>query len=134
MEQDKLELEAFMEKLLAEDIVESPSSGFTDRVMSSIKLIETSSATIYQPLISQKAWGLIGLFSALLMLLVYFKKDETTSHWMSKVTSLQIDLNPLSSIDFNVSGTMSYALGLLALMLLIQVSVLKIYFNNRFDH
>ena len=51
MEKDEKRIDAFVDKLMANDTLEQPTLDFTDNVMSKVESISNSIATVYKPLI-----------------------------------------------------------------------------------
>ncbi|WP_040282683.1 hypothetical protein [Psychroserpens damuponensis] len=133
-------LDHLSRKVMGKSAVESPSFDFTNRVMSQITSLSTSSATTYVPLISKTVWGLIiVLFVALTVFLGFVTSHRQTTHekssWLDRLALESISnyefINPLAHL--HLSQTTLYGIVLFAFMFSIQIPVLKHYFNKRFE-
>ena len=133
MEHDEKKIEAIIDKLMDSDTLETPSINFTDHVMSKVSALDTTSTShVYKPLISKSV--LIGIGIAVIVLLSYFIFNQPAgdSNLLEKYNLAFNFENPLGNLNFNFSKTLVYAFGLLAIMLSIQIPVLKHYFNKQF--
>ncbi|WMI69769.1 hypothetical protein [Mangrovimonas sp. YM274] len=129
-EHDK-ELEQLVEKFMGNVPTESPSFGFTSKVMQEINQLSVSKRIAYKPLIPKAVWWLL---SAGLCALVFYivNAPSQSTEWASSLPFEHIKipkLNVLSGIKFSQS-TM-YGMAMLAIMVLVQIPLLKHYFNNR---
>ena len=122
-------LDNLSRKVIGKSAVESPSFDFTKNVMSQINALSTSSVTTYVPLISKKVWALIALVFAGIIGYVSFGTSEEKNSWLSDLDYEFV--NPLSNLEF--SQTSVYAVLFLALMICIQIPLLKHYFNKRYE-
>ncbi|MFD2916387.1 hypothetical protein [Psychroserpens luteus] len=122
-------LDNLSRKVIGKSVVESPSFDFTKSVMSQINALSTSSVTTYVPLISKKVWALIILVFAGIIGYVSFGTSEEKNSWLSDLDYEFV--NPLSNLEF--SQTSVYAVLFLALMICIQIPLLKHYFNKRYE-
>jgi len=131
MERDEKKIEAFIDKLMSADSLEQPSLDFTDKVMSKVEAISSSTATVYKPLISKSIWYIIiGSFVALVGY-IYLKEPVINNGWFNRFDLSNFSINPLKNVSFNFSKTLIYAVVLLAVMVSIQIPLLKHYFNKR---
>ena len=131
MEGDEKKIEAFIEKLMSADALEQPSVDFTDMVMSKVEAVANSQATVYKPLIPKAVWFLIiGGFIALVGYLT-INESEVNSSWLNRFDWSKVSLNLFENVSSNLSSTLMYAVVLLAIMISIQVPLLKYYFNKR---
>lgn len=131
MEHDEKKIEAFIDKLMSADRLEQPSLDFTDNVMSKVEAISVSTATVYKPLIPKSIWFIIlGSFIALVGY-IYLKEPVTKSGWFNRFDLSNVSLNLFKNTTFDFSTTFMYAVVLLAIMVSIQVPLLKYYFNKR---
>lgn len=95
--------------------MESPSSDFTNRVME--RITAKSTVTQYQPLISVKAWVVIGILFVGALLWLYF--NPTSEMIPVDATSVLDGIewnNPFK--DIKLPKTVVYAIGFMALFLL----------------
>ena len=131
MEKDEKRIEALIDKLLANETLEQPASDFTENVMSEVEAISNSISTVYKPLIPKSVWLLIAVSFVALFGFIYLKEPATSSGWLERFNLSNIAINPLENVSFNFSKTLMYAVVLLAIMVSIQVPLLKHYFNKR---
>lgn len=131
MEKDEKRIEAFVDKLMANDTLEQPTLDFTDNVMSKVESISNSIATVYKPLIPKSVWFVIIASFVALVGYIYLKEPVTSSGWLDRFNLSNTAINPLENVAFNFSKTLMYAVVLLAIMVSIQVPLLKHYFNKR---
>ena len=129
MEKDEKKIEAFIDKLMSADGLEEAPLDFTDKVMSKVEAI--SVPTVYEPLISKSVWFIIiGSFIALVGY-TYLKEPLTSSGWLDRFNLSNTSIHPLQNVTFEFSTTVMYAFVLLAIMVSIQIPLLKHYFNKR---
>ncbi|WP_339755872.1 hypothetical protein [uncultured Winogradskyella sp.] len=128
MERDEKKIEAFIDKLLSNEVLEQPSFDFTDKVMSKVESIP--SVTVYKPLITKSVWTFLILGFVLLVGYVILKEPSGNNSWIDRLNLSSVS-NPLENIAFNFSKTLTYAMVLLTIMLGIQIPLLKHYFNKR---
>ena len=128
-------LDDLSRKVIGKSSVESTSSDFTIHVMSQVKAINSSKATTYEPLISKRIWALIGLGFAAIVVYSFYMVPKANSSWLKTWNIDQFQLpnfefsSPFSNLD--ISQVTLYATLLLAVMLCIQIPILKYYFNKR---
>ena len=133
--QEENKIDRFVAKVFKEVDMETPSEGFTDRIMDQIHTLETSKLTSYQPLISKKIWVLIG-FGVMLAFVILTMTTTSESSWLN-----QIDLSVLTENSFtqafsniHISKTLMYTLVFLSLMTCIQIPILKSHFDKRVQY
>ncbi|WP_407557837.1 hypothetical protein [Winogradskyella sp. 4-2091] len=131
MKEDNKKIEEFIDKIMSEDVLEQPSLDFTTNVMSQVEAISKSDTTVYKPLISKPVWFIIlGSFMALIGY-VMLGNAETTASWTDRLELSEITFNLFENISFEFSSTFMYAVVFLAVMVSIQVPILKFYFQKR---
>ena len=131
MEKDEKRIEVFVDKLMSNETLEHPALDFTDKVMSKVNAISNSTVTVYKPLIPKFIWYvIIGGFLTLVGY-VYLKEPVINKVWYNRIDFSHISLNQFGDISFDFSSTLMYAVVLMALMVSIQVPLLKHYFNKR---
>ncbi|WP_410004292.1 hypothetical protein [Aequorivita nionensis] len=131
-EQEAKELEQLVGKAMQKSSLETPSFQFTDNVMAAVNAAQETSAIRYRPLIPKYIWVVIAA------VVIGF-----TAYIWFLVQPAPLDL-PVLSFDFIKSNSISkevaaftpskitvYAVLLLALMLCVQIPVLKRYFDDR---
>lgn len=121
-------LEVLSNKLFDTQDLKSPSFDFTAEVMKEVVKLSVPKRVEDTPLISKTAWLIIGgVFSGLLGFAVFgkaFRADGWFHTWSSIKMTVWVP-------DFSVSKTTLYAIVLFGIMLVIQVPLLKHYFNKR---
>ncbi len=134
MEKDDKRIEDLVNRLMAADNLEAAPSDFTDKVMSRIQNLSASRVTTYRPLIPKYIWWLI--VTGFLALIAYFifKQPSAGSSISERYNLPEISFSFLENISLGFSNTLVYALIFLAIMLSIQIPLLKQYFNNRLSY
>ena len=128
-------IEKFVDKMMKETTLDTPSVDFTAQVMSQILKIRTSQATVYKPLISKWVW--YGIFISMLGLIAYlsFNSSSVSGGLLEKFnlgTLPKFNIpNLFSGLHF--SKTTIYACVLLTLMLFIQIPIIKHVMNRRLE-
>ena len=130
MKENDKEIENLIEKMMSENNLESPSFDFTSKIMSQVLVAEKSKIKAYKPLISKSTWIFIGVsLAALTAYAIYFNNDvynfEIAKTYSDKASAL------FSGIHF--STNVLYALLVVPFMVLIQIGVLKNYFDKKYE-
>lgn len=112
--------------------LEKPSPDFSSSVLSKIEALETSKLK-YQPVISQRVWFAIVVFSiAFLIGIVLLTPQSQTSYLDSFSHLFHFHMNwnflPLLSLEF--SNILIYAILIFALMFAVQISFMKHFFKK----
>lgn len=123
-------IDHFVEKVMKSSTLETPSFDFTTKVMSQITVTSKSTVTVYKPLISKTVWGILVLLTVGVVVFSVFSKDTTTFGWFDKLDLSRV-FNLFSGVK--ISQTAMYSVMMFAVMLCIQIPLLKHYFNKRFD-
>ncbi|WP_163409237.1 hypothetical protein [Flavobacterium ajazii] len=131
-ESDK-DIEQLIDRMMAEEKLQSPSIDFTSKIMAEVLILEEKKLKIYKPLISKPVWISIGIALAFLVMYVSlfsvpesnFKIDEIGKLYSDKIATL------FSGIHF--SKNFLYAILIVPFMILIQVGVLKNYFDKKYQ-
>ena len=130
MKESDKNIENLIEKMMAENTLQSPSADFTSNLMSQILVAEKAKIKPYKPLISISAWVFIGVALAVLIAYnVFFAGTEN---------NLEIGKSYTDKISGIVSGihiskTLLYAILIVPFMILVQVGVLKNYFDKKYE-
>jgi len=128
-------IEKFVDKMMKEISLETPSVDFTAQIMSQVLKIKTSQTTVYKPLISKWVW--YGIFISMLGLIAYlsFNSSSVSGGLLEKFnlgTLPKFSMpNLFSGLHF--SKTTIYACVLLTLMLFIQIPIIKHVMNRRLE-
>lgn len=129
--EDKL-LEELVDNIMKDSVLESPSFDFTTKVMSGVLATKTNEVFVYKPLIPRSVFILFfGCFVALLIYLSINGKSQTNS-WFGQIVFNSVYNNQIASL-FNFSKISMYSIVLATLMLFIQISFLKKYFDKQLE-
>lgn len=134
MEKDNKRIEELVNKLMAADSLEKSPDAFTDNVMAKVEALQHSTVTIYKPLIPKYIWWLLASAFVALVSYIMYKKPSNTASLSDKYNLPDVSFNVLENISFNFSNSVMYATVLLAIMVSIQIPLLKQYFNNRLSY
>ncbi|WP_431135005.1 hypothetical protein [Psychroserpens mesophilus] len=127
-------LDDLSRKVIGKSAIESPSFDFTKNVMSQIEPLQSSVSIRYVPLISKRMWLLLSVGIASLIGYIIFGSQNHEIRWLEhiKLESYINFINTDSLSAFNVSQTMCYIALLFAIMLAIQIPLLKHQLDKRF--
>ncbi|WP_299115885.1 hypothetical protein [uncultured Winogradskyella sp.] len=134
MEKDNKKIEDLVNKLMAADSLEQAPTGFTDNVMSKIEALSNTKTTVYKPLIPKYILWLVGTGFIAIVSYILFKQPTGSSTLSERFNLPEVSLNPFEGLSFEFSNTLMYAVVLFAIMLSIQIPILKQYFNNRLSY
>ena len=128
-------LDDLSRKVIGKSAVESPSFDFTQTVMSQVKALGTSRVTMYVPLISKRIWFLLGVGIVSVIGYILFGTSNTESTWFgSLILDRYVDFKITNAFSgFDVSPTMLYIALLFAIMLAIQIPILKHQLDKRLE-
>lgn len=131
MKEDK-NIKDFTKYLMDEIDVDTPSENFLTNVLKSIEIeAEIKSVKPYKPLISKSVWGLIAIL--FIALIVFVVTGSTVNHYLIEVIDVKI-INDLSEIDLfkniHFSKTFTFSFMLFSAFVMIQLFVIKNYFNK----
>lgn len=127
-------LDELTKKMMNSTELESPSSNFTENIMAHIETVEIAPIPS-KPLISKGVWILIGLVVTGLILYSFFGGLESTG-WFDQINYEGVIENNRLSEAFSgikISNTVLYSAILFGVFMMIQVSILKNYFNKRYQ-
>ena|SRR6218665_269088 len=122
-----------IENMMAEDKLQSPSFDFTSKIMAEVHVLEEKKLKAYKPLISKPIWILIGLAVATLVIYVSLfsvSQNDLEIEEIGKLYSGKIS-NTFSGIHF--SKNILYAILIVPIMILVQVGILKNYFDKKYQ-
>lgn len=131
MEYDDKKIETMLERIMRDDILEKPSYGFTSKVMHEIYALESEATILYTPLISKKVWLVIAAIFVSLMVYVIFNGTVSDNQWFSEFDLSKYQLNLFENANVELIRMMSYCIIFIALMIGVQIILLKSYFNKR---
>jgi len=123
-------IEKLVDKVMKSSSLETPSFDFTANVMSQVMADTKSGVTVYKPLISKAAWVVLFLVATVLIVFLIYNNESYSLGLLDKV-----DLSKIANLfsGIKISQTAMYSLLMFAIMLCIQVPLLKHYFNKRFE-
>lgn len=128
-------IEDMVDRIMKEVSLDTPSLNFTSNVMMKVDTLMKPVTIVYKPLISKRSW--VFVMVAIVGLICYFMLTPSvkSSGWFSNidfsVVSNNILTNTISSLK--LSRTAFYAIIMLSVMLIIQIPILKNYFNSRLE-
>ncbi len=129
-------LDDFVEKVVKDSSLESPSLDFTNKIMSKIETISQSEITVYRPLISKKAWFIIATLIIGGLTYLMLGDNMQTTGWFDSLDYSLITNNKITekigSVTF--SKTLMYAITFFAVVFFIQIPLLKNYFDKRLEY
>jgi len=130
MKESDKNIENLIRKMMAEDTLESPSIDFTSKIMTQVLVAEKSKAKSYKPLISKTTWLIIGF--GLLGLAVYASLFSGTEYNLGIDKSYTERFSGFFS-GIHISKNILYAILVVPFMILIQIGVLKNYFDKKYQ-
>jgi len=130
---DEKNIEEFTAFVMNEIDKDVPSHDFVMNVMKSVEVEnEKSRLIIYKPLIPKSVWVLIIVL--FLALTVYVFTGSTLNFYLISTLDINV-LNELSEIDLfkhiNFSRTFTLSFILFSVLVLVQLFVIKTYFNKQ---
>lgn len=123
--------ENLVDKVMAEGIMQKPSADFTSRVMLQVLALEKTKSIVYKPLISKSVWAVI--FGGLVVFIGYvvFATNKAVGNDLSISTLYYSKIDNLIPV-FQFSKNTSYAVLIVILMVLVQISLLKNYYDKKY--
>lgn len=134
MENEDKKIEELVDKLMANDYLEKAPINFTDDVMSKIEALSETKTIAYKPLIPKYVWWLLGLGFVALIVNVIFNKPSNSSSLSERYNLPEVSFDVFNNLSVDFSSTLMYATVLLAIMVAIQVPLLKQYFNQKLSY
>lgn len=130
MKENDKEIENLIEKMMSENTLESPSFDFTSKIMSQVLVAEKSKIKAYKPLISKSTWIFIGICLIALTAYSVLVNNDISNFEIAKTYSDKASAL-FSGIHF--STNVLYGLLVIPFMVLVQIGVLKNYFDKRYE-
>ncbi|WP_125723143.1 hypothetical protein [Flavobacterium ustbae] len=133
MKESDKNLEQLIDKMMAEEKLQSPSFDFTSKIMSEVLVLEEKKLKAYKPLISKPVWIFIGL--ALFGLVIYVSLFSVSQNNLEieKMGELYSDKISNTFSGIHLSKNILYAILIVTFMILVQVGVLKNYFDKKYQ-
>lgn len=127
------DIDEFIKSIMKEANVETPSADFLNKVMDSVKLEPKFSASkVYRPLISKSAWVAITMVIVALCVFILsgtFQNSKIFSDiGFAKFNEL-FSINLFERIQF--SDTFTFSFVLFSLLVILQLAVIKNYYNKQ---
>lgn len=126
-------MDEFTKYIMMEADVEAPSADFLNKVMDSVKLeSKPSLSEVYKPLISKSVWAIIT--AAIIALSIFIVTGTSQNPTMFSTIDLDIfnkinSVNLLGRIHFSDTFTLSFVL--FSIFVILQLVVIKNYFNKK---
>jgi uncharacterized membrane protein len=130
MKESDKNLENLIDKMMADHTLESPSADFTSNIMSQVLILEKAKNKIYKPLISKSAWVFIAI--SIIAVVVYSTFFGGTEYNLKFETPYAEKIAGMF-LGIHISKTILYAVLIVTLMILVQVGVLKNYFDKKYQ-
>lgn len=130
MKESDKNIENLIDKMMAENTLESPSIDFTSKIMSQVLAVEKRKIKAYKPLISKSTWIFIGLSLTALTAYSIFTNNDISNFEIVKLYTDKAS-NLFSGIHF--SKNILYAILIVPFMILIQIGLLKNYFDKKYE-
>lgn len=121
-------IEKLVDRMMKNQALETPSFDFTSKVMAKVLESKKSYATIYTPLISKQA-GFVVLGALTLLTLLLLTSGSTGASRFAISMSYNIVPDNFSKL-FSFSKIGAFSLSLTAIMLLLQITLLKRHFQK----
>lgn len=134
MENEDKRIEELVDKLMANDSLEKAPVNFTNDVMSKIEVLSETKTIVYKPLIPKYVWWLLGLGFVALIVNVILNKSSDSSSLSERYNLPEMSFDLFNNLSVDFSSTLMYATVLLAVMVAIQVPLLKQYFNQKLSY
>ncbi|WP_299213905.1 hypothetical protein [uncultured Aquimarina sp.] len=112
-----------IKRLVKEAGAEHPSVDFLQNVMSEIKITSVDRSITYQPLISKKAWLVMGVLIIGILISLPFLSEGTSILDKMDFSFLNGVKNPFAGFKLH-SATM-YGIIFLAILFMVQITVIK---------
>lgn len=125
-------IDELLKKSIQQLTLDSPSIDFTSSVMKKVEKLQKSKSIVYKPLISKPFWFLI--IGCILTILVYsFLSIDQNQPSIINFNGLFEQVPSISIPEISISKTMKNSILVIGLLFLIQIPLLKHYFNKRID-
>ena len=129
MKESDKNIENLIDKMMAENTLETPSFDFTSKIMSQVLIAEKSKVKAYQPLISKQIWILV--IGALIALIVYV--IMTGNNYELKIDKIYADKISNLFSGIHISKITLYTILIVPIMVLMQIPLLKNYYNKKYQ-
>nr|WP_315176434.1 hypothetical protein [uncultured Flavobacterium sp.] len=124
------DLEKFVDKMMSDLTLESPSVDFTSKVMAQVAATKASDVTLYKPLIPKSIFIAVFGFTCLLTIYLFIYGETTPGSWLNFINYDKL-FNTRFLKGFAISKISIYAIVASTIMFCVQIGFLKNYFNKR---
>lgn len=130
MKESDKNIENLIDKMMAENTLESPSIDFTSKIMARVLVAEKSKIKVYRPLIAKPVWFFIGTaLIALIICTILFSGTENNL----EIGKLYTDKMAAAFSQIHFSKNIIYAILIVPVMILLQIGILKNYFDKKYE-
>jgi len=133
MKESDKNIEQLIDKMMAEEKLQSPSIDFTSKIMANVHVLEEKKLIAYKPLISKPVWIAIGASIVLLVLYVSLFSGSENNLEIDEVGKLYSNKVSTAFSGIHFSKNIFYAILIVPIMILIQVGILKNYFDKKYE-
>ena len=130
MKEEDKNIENLIDKMMAENTLEAPSIDFTSKIMAQVLTVQESKVMSYKPLISKTSWIFISLGA--IALIFYSSLFSGTEYNPGTDNSYTEKFSALFS-GIHLSKGIISAFMVVPFIILIQIGVLKNYFDKRYE-
>jgi len=130
MKEEDKNIENLIDKMMAENTLEAPSIDFTSKIMAQVLTVQESKVMTYRPLISKTSWIFISLGA--IALIFYSSLSSGTEYNPGTDNSYTEKFSALFS-GIHLSKGIISAFMVVPFIILIQIGVLKNYFDKRYE-
>lgn len=129
-------LDKLIDRVMGEMPLESPSMDFTANILSKINVLQKSEVTVYKPLISNNVWFFIGALMLGLLVYVVFKFPLEETGWFSSLEVGQLPTFKMPEVfsSITISKTFMYSIVIFAVLLFVQIPLLKKQFDKQLEY
>ena len=126
-------IESLVEKAMGKSDLQTPSFDFTSNLMSQVEKVNQNAVTTYKPLISKPVWAMILIAFFGVVSYIMLVSNSESSEWFANINYNVFDINQFTNMFNNLhpSRIVAYGVGLFSIMCLIQIPLLKNYFDRR---
>lgn len=131
-ESEDKHIERLIDRVMKEVPSETPSFGFTAKVMAQVAVTKRIPSIAYGPLLPKWFWYVLFLAVALVIGYAVFATDIQTGHGY-RMDFKKLDDAKIPSFSFGIkfSKVAMYAVLIMVLMLFVKISMLKNYYNKQ---
>jgi hypothetical protein len=126
-------IEKLVERMMMNSEIESPSPDFTQNVMSGIYASQKSREIMYKPIFSKRTWFII--FTGIIAIFIYSFFNSNTQAPVFEVNFSWFRLSQLEKLfpNFRISFLTAYVILLAASAVMVQIFLLKKYFDKQLE-